>query len=648
MRLNFRELCKTLFLVIASFNLAASSEVYLLGLFFVAAFLYDGFRTQTERVKAPYRKWMAYGAIAPMAIWWALTPSVEYGVSPFVVYIPAWYLLFLAFLQKRSLGKGGFETFVIFDGVAALLMGLFQATRPCVILGVVGLLLALYAYSRTKTALYKRLLFVLLFVFFAGTSVAGWQYWKNHRSYNGQWANDYYERNRVMGFDPAVSLGSFSRNYSSKYSDQVVLRVWDTLSGNYLRAAVYDKYTAGIWKLPQKSEKLYSAYYDVDYAVFETSDSSTRMPDIRKVWVQSSLDNFGFLFSDPSAVGVASKNLDSLEYYSTNIFSANRNGRGDWFYYVGNQDASVDGNKYVFVDSMSLKVGSRYEGFLDSVAAEMNLPRKVDSVTEEFAVENLKDIQNFLYNNFKYSLNLSGMNRVERQKKEPLEIFWKSREGYCEYFATLATLLLRHQGIPARYVTGFARPERIPGRPYVQFRRKSSHAWVEAFVNGRWWIFDPTPPIMVPQISAQSWFKEKWEGLVGRSAYVFHLLKDGEWRKTVDGWQKYSEKILDSLVLYILIFVAIVSVVIIQVRKILKARSGRVVAQNLLWSKKLDRIEGRLGRLGFARIPGETVAAFERRIRLAIESNLKIKPARRKLCEILLLDLQQYELNRWK
>lgn len=648
MRLNFRELCKTLFLVIASFNLAVSSEVYLLGLFFVAAFVYDGYRTQAKRVKAPYRKWMAYGAIAPMAIWWALTPSVEYGVSPFVVYIPAWYLLFLAFLQKRSLGKGGFETFVIFDGVAALLMGLFQATRPCVILGVVGLLLALYAYSRTKTALYKRLLFVLLFAFFAGTSVAGWQYWKNHRSYNGQWANDYYERNRVMGFDPAVSLGSFSRNYSSKYNDQVVLRVWDTLAGNYLRAAVYDKYTAGIWKLPQKSEKLYSAYYDVDYAVFETSDSSTRKPDIRKVWVQSSLDNFGFLFSAPYAVGVASKNLDSLNYYDANIFSASDKGRGDWFYYVASSDLGFQGAQITVADTALLYVNSRYSDFLDSVAAEMNMPRKDDYISGDFVVDNLKNIQGYFIDNFKYSLNLSGVNRFQKNREEPLRIFWKNKEGYCEYFATLAVLLLRHQGIPARYVTGFARPNRIPGRPYVQYRRSHSHSWVEVLVDGSWRIFDPTPPIFVPKISAQSWFREKWEGLVGRSAYVFHLLRDGEWRKTVDGWQKYSEKILDSLVLYILIFVAIVSVVIIKVRKILKVRSGRVVAQNLLWSKELDRIEGRLGRLGFARMPGETVASFEKRIRLTVELNLKIKPARRKLCENLLLDLQQYELNRWK
>ena len=39
-------------------------------------------------------------------------------------------------------------------------------------------------------------------------------------------AENYYLRERVMGFDPVVALGSFGSNFSSRYNNQVVLRVF--------------------------------------------------------------------------------------------------------------------------------------------------------------------------------------------------------------------------------------------------------------------------------------------------------------------------------------------------------------------------------------------------------------------------------------
>ena len=160
MRKSLREIFKTLFLVLASVNLGISSEMLPLGVVFALGFLYLHWRL--EKPTPLYKKRFAYGAIVPFALWWVVTPEVENGISPYVVFIPAWYLLTLAWLQKRSLGRGGFEAFVIFDGVAALLMGMFQAGRAGGILGAVGILLAILAYRRTKTAWYKYGLFLLL------------------------------------------------------------------------------------------------------------------------------------------------------------------------------------------------------------------------------------------------------------------------------------------------------------------------------------------------------------------------------------------------------------------------------------------------------------------------------------------------------
>src|SRR5204863_7826985 len=36
------------------------------------------------------------------------------------------------------------------------------------------------------------------------------------------------------------------------------------------------------------------------------------------------------------------------------------------------------------------------------------------------------------------------------------EFLFEKKRGYCEYFASAAALLLRLQGVPTRYVAGFA------------------------------------------------------------------------------------------------------------------------------------------------------------------------------------------------
>jgi hypothetical protein len=56
-------------------------------------------------------------------------------------------------------------------------------------------------------------------------------------------------------------------------------------------------------------------------------------------------------------------------------------------------------------------------------------------------------------------------------------------------------LMLRSQGIPARFVTGFLGAEHNPLQDYYILRQQNAHAWVEAFTAERGWqVYDPTPP----------------------------------------------------------------------------------------------------------------------------------------------------------
>lgn len=71
---------------------------------------------------------------------------------------------------------------------------------------------------------------------------------------------------------------------------------------------------------------------------------------------------------------------------------------------------------------------------------------------------------------------------------------FESQIGYCDDFATAMTVMLRTQGIPARYVQGYTGGDRDPARGDYVVRESMAHSWVEVFFDGYGWQrFEPTP-----------------------------------------------------------------------------------------------------------------------------------------------------------
>ena len=680
-KVDIRYAFKVLFLCLASVNLGHTFDFIWLGLLFAIYFVVVGVLNATRRrefAKRPrYNKILAYGAIVPLALFWVMTPSVENGVSPYLIFLPGIYLLYLAALQERSRGNGGFEVFVAFDGVGALLFGMYMVPHGWGFVGLVGFLLALCAYSRRGTAPYKYGLFLLVIAALGAISYGGWQYWKTQRyRYGAQMAENYYQRERMMGFDPVAALGSFGSNYNSRYNSQVVLRVWDKQPSRYFKAASYEKYVAGIWKLPTSfAKRLYPAYYQVDYAVFETADSLTKPDSLREVeqiWVQSTLNNFGFVFAPYGAVGFAAKDVDSLTYYAGGMVQGlDGNGkRSDWHYFKCRPVSAENAPEACKLpDSLlvpgegDLLVGERYLPLIDSVIAAMQLRDSVsvdsivaDSVALAKSMPDSLVLQKMLayyLANFTYSLSVPGITRWNGAKNEPLAVFWREKQGFCEYYATLATLVLRRLNIPARYVTGFANPEVVEGLPYSIFRRKHSHAWVEAYVDNRWVIFDPTPPILPQFAESPSWWSVKWEGVRGRFARVMHALKEGEWRRVVDSWQNQSTALLESPILYAVLVILVAGFAGRKIYVAYKLNSKSlafVSTRSLEWVKKLDRAERDLTRVGLRREPGETVGKFAARIRISLShlAENQTPPKKLQKVRLALRTLDDYETLRWR
>jgi protein-glutamine gamma-glutamyltransferase len=95
----------------------------------------------------------------------------------------------------------------------------------------------------------------------------------------------------------------------------------------------------------------------------------------------------------------------------------------------------------------------------------------------------------YLQHTYTYSL------QVGHAQGDPVEQFlFVDHFGYCEQFASAATLMLRSLGIPARLVTGYSTGDYDPVLNQAIVREKDAHAWVEAWFPGDGWVpVDPTP-----------------------------------------------------------------------------------------------------------------------------------------------------------
>jgi hypothetical protein len=124
------------------------------------------------------------------------------------------------------------------------------------------------------------------------------------------------------------------------------------------------------------------------------------------------------------------------------------------------------------------------------------LPSRVKDLAENITqtaltpYEKAKSLKDYLAR-FPYSLTINtpeaGVDGVDY-------FLFTQKSGYCTYFASAMTVMLRAAGIPARLVTGFLSVEYDKVSHLSVLRDKDYHAWTEIYFPGYGWItFDATP-----------------------------------------------------------------------------------------------------------------------------------------------------------
>ncbi|WP_049999011.1 transglutaminaseTgpA domain-containing protein [Halococcus sediminicola] len=131
---------------------------------------------------------------------------------------------------------------------------------------------------------------------------------------------------------------------------------------------------------------------------------------------------------------------------------------------------------------------SRYTQLPESTPERVT--RRTDRLTAnaESPYETARTIERWLEGSKNYSLNVSRPDGTIADS-----YLFEMSAGYCTYYATTMATMLRTQGIPARFVTGYTPGQRVSPDERV-VRGLDSHAWVEVYFPETGWVrFDPTP-----------------------------------------------------------------------------------------------------------------------------------------------------------
>ncbi len=111
-------------------------------------------------------------------------------------------------------------------------------------------------------------------------------------------------------------------------------------------------------------------------------------------------------------------------------------------------------------------------------------------------LERVVAVQTFLRGLVPYDLNTP----LPPAGQDVVDYFlFDAPSGFCSYYASSMTVMLRAVGIPARVVTGYAAGSYILQQGIFQVPGNAAHAWVEVYFPDFGWIpFEPTPSQEIP------------------------------------------------------------------------------------------------------------------------------------------------------
>ena len=265
--------------------------------------------------------------------------------------------------------------------------------------------------------------------------------------------------------------------------DAAPLFVAKNTSGHYWRQTAYMTYTGTGWEQETQKKPLWSGV---------PNDEQTRGETVAKYQIK--------LLSDTTSLPTAwqptqvelNGDSDQAELEVSTVGG------------IHSTDTIEAGRTYTAVslkppdDPETLRrTSTNYPREIESTYTQ--LPEETPDRVTEFTSELTSDsptpfdtaltVRDWLRTNKEYSLNTS----LNTTQPVADQFIFEVERGYCQHFASTMVVMLRSQGIPARYVVGYATGNPVGDGEFL-VTSTHGHAWVEVYFEEVGWVtFEPTP-----------------------------------------------------------------------------------------------------------------------------------------------------------
>ena len=299
---------------------------------------------------------------------------------------------------------------------------------------------------------------------------------------------------------------------SIELSPEVKFSVTST-EEEYWRVASYDRYTGDGWVRTGGTDPYGGGFLEEPVGpsrmVTQTIRAEDDISTSPAAWRPVQLDGLGNVSVTDAGSFVPRNRLQAGETYTVRS-AVPQPPRGSL------QNASTDYPDHIEETYLQLP-SSTPERVRDRTAAL--------TANAETPYETARTIEAWLESERSYSLD------VQKPRGDVADAFlFEMDRGYCTYYATTMVVMLRSEGIPARFVTGYSPGERVAEDRWV-VRGQNSHAWVEVYFPDQGWVrFDPTPS--GPRTSAEQESLESARASNATGVDTSETTPEGEWTPT--------------------------------------------------------------------------------------------------------------------
>jgi hypothetical protein len=167
------------------------------------------------------------------------------------------------------------------------------------------------------------------------------------------------------------------------------------------------------------------------------------------------------------------------------------------------------------------KVYSKYLQIPNTTPKRVKILSESITSGETTNYDKVKAIEQYLATSYPYTLKPKST----PSNRDFVDYFlFDLKEGYCTYFATAMTIMVRSIGLPARYVEGYVLPPEPKTGTIYEVTNEQAHAWVEVYFENMGWVpFEPTSVLRAAFYDNKDYIPSISSAIINNPAYNNYL-----------------------------------------------------------------------------------------------------------------------------